>query len=150
MPRNDDTPRDLLFGLLALQFGLIDQDQLVAAFSAWTRSKVRPLSAILRERGAIDEAGRSALAAMVKVQWKKHGGDTEKSLASFAVGPSTRQKLAAISDTDLTASLTYVGYQTPIELAGGSPTMSIGTTTSAGGRFRVLRPHAQGRLGMAK
>jgi hypothetical protein len=84
---------------------------------------------------------------MVEVQLKKHGGDTEKSLASFAVGPSTRQKLAAISDTDLTTSLTYVGDQTPIDFAGGSPNMSIGTTTSAGGRFRVLRPHAQGGLG---
>ena len=33
---------DLLFGLLALQNGLIDQGQLVA-FQAWTRDKVRPL-----------------------------------------------------------------------------------------------------------
>ena len=31
--------RDLLFGLLALQNGLIDQGQLVAAFQAWTRDK---------------------------------------------------------------------------------------------------------------
>ncbi len=29
--------RDLLFSLLALQNGLIDQGQLVAAFQAWTR-----------------------------------------------------------------------------------------------------------------
>jgi hypothetical protein len=29
--------RDMLFGLLALQNGLIDQVQLVAAFQAWTR-----------------------------------------------------------------------------------------------------------------
>jgi len=34
MVRHDETPRDLLFGLLALQNGLIDQDQLVAAFGA--------------------------------------------------------------------------------------------------------------------
>ena len=36
--------RDLLFGLLALQNGLIDQGQLVAAFQAWTRDKARPLA----------------------------------------------------------------------------------------------------------
>ena len=35
---------DLLFGLLALQNGLIDQGQLVAAFQAWTRDKARPLA----------------------------------------------------------------------------------------------------------
>src|SRR5208283_1336100 len=34
-----DTDRHLLFGLLALQNGLIDQTQLVAAFHAWTRKK---------------------------------------------------------------------------------------------------------------
>ena len=34
--------RNLLFGLLALQNGLIDQVQLVAAFQAWTLDKARP------------------------------------------------------------------------------------------------------------
>ena len=31
--------RDLLFGLLALQNGLIDQVQLVAGFQAWNRCR---------------------------------------------------------------------------------------------------------------
>jgi hypothetical protein len=34
--------RDLLFGLLALRNGLINQGQLVAAFQAWTLDKARP------------------------------------------------------------------------------------------------------------
>ena len=38
----------LLFGLLALQNGLIDQSQLVAAFHAWTRDKGRPMADFLR------------------------------------------------------------------------------------------------------
>ena len=33
---NADTPRDLLFGLLALQNGLIDQGALFSAFTTWT------------------------------------------------------------------------------------------------------------------
>ena len=33
------TDRHLLFGLIALQVGLIDQAQLVAAFQAWARDK---------------------------------------------------------------------------------------------------------------
>ena len=36
--------RHLLFGLLALQTGLIQQAQLVAAFHAWTGDKARPLA----------------------------------------------------------------------------------------------------------
>ena len=59
---------DLLFGLLALQNGLIDQGQLVAAFQAWTRDKVRPLAEHLdrprrpRRRAACRDrgAGRAA------------------------------------------------------------------------------------------
>ena len=46
--------RDLLFGLLALQNGLIDQGQLVAAFQAWTRDKGRPLAEHLVDRGDLD------------------------------------------------------------------------------------------------
>jgi hypothetical protein len=34
--------RDLFFGPIALQNGLIDQGQLVAAFQAWTRDRMRP------------------------------------------------------------------------------------------------------------
>jgi hypothetical protein len=40
-----DPSRDLLFGLLALQVGLIDQGQLVAAFQAWTLDRSRSLAA---------------------------------------------------------------------------------------------------------
>ena len=46
--------RHLLFGLLALQNGLIDQDALVAAFQAWTRDKVRSLADPLVARGEPD------------------------------------------------------------------------------------------------
>ncbi len=44
MNRDHDAAGHLLFGLLALQTGLIDQAQLVAAFHAWTRDKARPLA----------------------------------------------------------------------------------------------------------
>lgn len=43
MARNDASD-SLLFGLLALQNGLIDQAQLVAAFQAWTRDRGQPLA----------------------------------------------------------------------------------------------------------
>ena len=145
MARRDDTPRDLLFGLLALQIGLIDQDQLVAAFGAWSRAKGKTLSEILLERGSIDAESRSLLAAMAEKQLKLHGGDTEKSLAAVAAGPSTREKLAALGDTDLTASVACVGSNAPSQDA--TATMSVGVATGDGQRFRVLRPHAQGGLG---
>jgi serine/threonine-protein kinase len=145
MARPDETPRDLLFGLLALQIGLIDQDQLVSAFSAWTRAKGKTLAEVLFDRGAIDAESRSILATMAEKQLKLHGGDTEKSLAAVAAGPSTRARLTALGDTDLTRSVALVGSHTPSSDA--TATMSVGTATSDGQRFRVLRPHAQGGLG---
>jgi hypothetical protein len=54
MLRTTDPSRDLLFGLLALQIGLIDQTALVAAFHAWTRDKGRPMADHLVARGDLD------------------------------------------------------------------------------------------------
>ena len=55
------TDRNLLFGLLALQNGLIDQVKLVAAFQAWTLDKGRTLADHLVTRGDLDEDDRSAV-----------------------------------------------------------------------------------------
>ena len=81
MSESSDPSRDLLFGLLALQTGLIDQGALFAAFAAWTRDKARPLADHLGERGGLDADGRAAVEAMVAVHVRTHGGDVEKSLA---------------------------------------------------------------------
>ena len=53
--------RHLLFGLLALQNGLIDQVQLVAAFQAWTCEKTRSLADPLLARGDRDADARAGL-----------------------------------------------------------------------------------------
>ena len=93
--------RDLLFGLLALQNGLIDQDQLVAAFQAWTRDKARPLADHLVARGDLDAEQRAGVEALVALHLKKHGGDAEQSLAAIPAGPSTRESLAALGDPEI-------------------------------------------------
>ena len=92
------TDRHLLFGLIALQVGLIDQAQLVAAFQAWARDKARSLADHLADRGGPDAEGRAAVEAMVALHIKKHGGDVEKSLAAIPAGRSTRESLAHIGD----------------------------------------------------
>src|SRR4051794_26724651 len=96
---------DLLFGLLALQNGLIDQIQLVAAFQAWTRDKARPLAEHLVSRGDLDAEQRAGVEAMVALHLKKQGGDVERSLVSLTVGRSTLDRLAGVGDSDLAASL---------------------------------------------
>ena len=81
--------RNLLFGLLALQNGLIDQIQLVAGVQAWTLDKARALADHLVGRGDLDADDRSAIDALVARHVKKHGGDVERSLAAIPAGRST-------------------------------------------------------------
>ena len=142
---------DLLFGLLALQNGLIEQGQLVAAFQAWTREKVRPLAELLIARGDLDSEQRAGIEAMVALHLKKHGSDTGRSLAAIPAHRSTRESLARIGDPEIGASLGHVGlaYRSTEEgdVADRTATYSVGTATSDGQRFRVLRPHARGGLG---
>ena len=78
--------RQLLFGMLALQNGLVNQGQLVAAFQAWTLDKSRSLAEHLEARGDLDADDRSAVEALVARHLKRHGGDVEKSLAAVPAG----------------------------------------------------------------
>jgi serine/threonine protein kinase len=139
--------RHLLFGLLALQNGLIDQGQLVAAFQAWTRDRGLPLADHLVSRGDLDADDRGAVEALVARHLKKHGGDREKSLASIPAGRSTRDRLAALGDPELTGTVAQLESGSSEPDGDRTSTYAVGTATSDGRRFRVLRPHARGGLG---
>jgi serine/threonine-protein kinase len=143
-----DPSRGLLFGLLALQVGLVEQGQLVAAFQAWARDKARSLADHLIALGHLDDERRAAVEAMVALHLKLHG-DVERSLAAVPAGNSTRERLAALADPVLEATLSHVGSgSAPTDGdADRTRTYQVGTATSDGLRFRVLRPHARGGLG---
>jgi serine/threonine-protein kinase len=141
--------RDLLFGLLALQNGLIDQGQLVAAFQAWSRTRSRPLAEHLLERGDLEPADRSVVEALVERHVTKHGGSTERSLASLPAGQSTRERLQAINNPELTVMVARLGSASVMTTTETDRTVTyaVAMTQSDGHRFRVLRPHARGGLG---
>ena len=147
MDHGDSANRNLLFGLLALQNGLIDQAQLVAAFQSWTRDKARPLADHLAARGGLDADGRAAVEAMVALHVKKHGSDTEKSLAAIPAGRSTRDRLAALGDPELTDTIAQLGSDSEATDPDRTTSYVLDTSTADGQRFRILRPHAQGGLG---
>jgi eukaryotic-like serine/threonine-protein kinase len=96
---------DLLFGMIALQNGMIDQSQLVAAFQAWTLEKNRPLAEHLVGRGDLEADQRLIIESIVALYLKKHAGSAEKSLAAIASPASTRQTLERIADSELATSL---------------------------------------------
>jgi serine/threonine protein kinase len=143
-----DADRNLLFGLLALQNNFIDRDALLDAFSRWVHDRAVPLGQILRDRGALKSDEHDLLQALVAKHLEKFGGDLEVSLRHLSSISSVREDLARIADADLQASLAHVSAARP----GDDPyrtlsQLSLGESTSIGGRFRVLRPHAKGGLG---
>jgi WD40 repeat protein/serine/threonine protein kinase len=78
MSRRADSSRDLLFGLLALERGLIDQAQLLAAFQAWKVAEDRSMPEILREHGALDAAGAALVAGLAARRPGRGSAFTEK------------------------------------------------------------------------
>ncbi len=147
-----DADRHLLFGLLALQTGIINQGQLVAAFQAWTLDKSKSLADHLQARGDLDADDRAAVEALVVRHLKRHGSDVEKSLAAVPAAKSTRESLVRIGDPDIEATLGHVASAHPStrddeDDPDRTGSISVGTATSDGQRFRVLRPHARGGLG---
>ena len=145
--------RHLLFGLLALQNGLIDQGQLVAAFQAWTRDKARSLADHLQARGNLTADKRALLDALAEVHLEAHDGDVEKSLAAVPANRSTRAGLAELGEPEIEATLARItrnnhGQATEVDDdPDRTSTLAVGGSTGDGQRFRLLRPHARGGLG---
>jgi serine/threonine-protein kinase len=139
---------NLLFGLLALQTGLIQQAQLVAAFHAWTCDKSRSLADYFVALGHVNAAQRAAVEALAAVHVEAHDG-VEQSLAAVLAGRSTRESLAQIADADIVALIGHLGAASTHagDDADRTASYGVGTATSDGLRFRVLRPHARGGLG---
>ncbi len=147
MSRRDDGPRDLLFGLLALQNGLVNPPQLVAAFGAWRASPGRSMADLLEEHGGLTAQRRALLEGLLAEHLAAHGGDAEKSLAALQLHGPARESLAA-APAGIGTSLVGLVFGTVSEAAcDRTSTLSVGAATGEGQRFRILRPHAQGGLG---
>jgi len=145
-----DADRHLLFGLLALQNGIINQVQLVAAFQAWTLDKSKSLAEHLEARGDLTRTKRALLEALAEVHLDAHGGDVEQSLAAVPAARWTKESLARIGGPEIGASLGHVGLahgSTQDGATDRTTSYAIGSSTSDGQRFRVLRPLACGGLG---
>src|SRR5262249_46240972 len=97
----------------------------------------------------LDSEQRALLEGLVAQHLKKHG-DAERSLAAIPAGRSTRESLAQLGDADIGASIAQLGpgsTQAGEEDLERTASYAVGTATSDGQRFRVLRPHAKGGLG---
>ncbi len=76
-----------------------------------------------------------------------HAGDTAKSLDSLSsIGP-IREQLGAIGDTDIEQSLEHVSAATSERKLDSTLAITLGSSSSEGHRFQILRFLAKGGLG---
>jgi hypothetical protein len=141
--------RNLLFGILALQMDFISKDALIAGMNAWVLAKTRSLGQILLEQNALTADTHALLEALVQKHLALHGNDPEKSLAALSSVAPVRRDLQPIADPDVQASLLHLDHsRTRKPDPEGTVTFGgAGALSSAGKRFRILRPHARGGLG---
>jgi serine/threonine-protein kinase len=142
--------RNLLFGILALHNAFISRGALVAAMQAWLQNKTRTLGSILVEQRALTAERNALLEALVHEHLQLHDNDPQRSLADVTSAGPIREALEQFADADLQASLIGLSTTAAAEARGaeaaGLPS-TVAYTIPTEGRFRILRPYAQGGLG---
>ena len=141
LARHTDPPRDLLFGLLALQTGLIEQGALFTAFNAWNRADDRrwPRSWSIGATWIATSAPCWKHSSCSTC--KRYGGAVELSLAALSARPLDPRATGRARRPEINASLARVG-SAPTEEGDHDPdrtaTYSVGTSSFR--RSAVPRP----------
>jgi serine/threonine-protein kinase len=139
-PADPSADRNLLFGILAVQMDFVSRDALIAAMHAWVLAKQRPLGDLLQEQGALTPEHRQVLDMVTAAHLKAHGDDAQRSLAAVAHRSTLGDLAQSVADPDLLASLAA---------AGATLDTTVDERPAEDGlRYRVVRPHAQGGLGV--
>jgi serine/threonine protein kinase len=132
----ENTDLNLLFGVLAVQAGLLDAHQFAEACSAWAARRDRPLADILAGRGWMTAEDRDHLDYLLGRALQRHEGDAHASLAALTTD-GVRQALFVLDDADVRRSLD--GEQSPAATTDYEPTSRH--------HFRLTRLHAKGGTG---
>jgi tRNA A-37 threonylcarbamoyl transferase component Bud32 len=134
------TDRNLLFGVLALQAGLIDGRQFIEACTLWMTRKHVPLVDLLIERGWLVPADRAHVEYLVERTARKHGDSAGPGLA--AIPEAIQRSLAALGDADIQQSLA------DLPPSGCSPlAVTVDHDPGPHVRYELTRLHATGGIG---
>jgi hypothetical protein len=99
-----EADRNLLFGVLALQYDAITRVQFVDACAIWASQKDRPLADVLQGRGWLSPADRQEVERLASRKLQSHGGDTRAGLAELT-GDALRQSIAEFDDSEVRRSI---------------------------------------------
>jgi eukaryotic-like serine/threonine-protein kinase len=135
-----DDPRDLLFGALAMQAGLVTADQLADACVEWSLQNTRTLAEDMLARGWLVPQDVEHVEYFVERKLARFDGDI---MASFVAFPAeVREVLATISDS---SDATSVGTAETIAVESSeSCEFSLGEAKQ---RYQLNSLHAAGGIG---
>ena len=136
-----DNDRNLLFGALAMQAGLIDADQFAEACSLWSSRRTTSLPEILCEHGWLVPQDRIHVDYLVERNLAKFGGDARASLAGC---PGQIRTVLATIGEDAGQSL-HRGICETIAPEGGGGTETA--FSKSGQRYTLNTLHAAGGIG---
>ena len=145
---NSSDDRNFLFGILALQAGVLTDSQLINAMKTWTFSKTKRMSDVLVEQSAISKGQVALIQPMVDAYVKLNNDDPSKALSSA----SSVAQIQSIQDTcknddELAdfSSIQTLRWQS--ETTKENPHIKKKTRPAPQTRFQIIRPHAKGGLG---
>ncbi len=149
MAKRNQVSLDLLFGLVALERGLVDRDQLVAAFQIWSEKADRTIAEVLLAQGAIDQSGRALLERVVRNRISLRERDPAERERSYATGHRDRHRA---DEQDLPGTLTYRGASSPDGISDDpqrstAPAAGPSNASPSAERYPIVRPYARGGLG---
>ncbi len=164
-----ESDSSLLFGMLALQNGLIEQPDLIAAFQYWCKDRSRAMAQFLVERGALSESDRAMIDGLARRLAQIQARAVEETAGTAAaaprnLGPGSSSAALAAHDRERTAGGTSGSWRRQIrpssatsrsalgQRTGTVPrfgsSFKLGQPTSQEGRFQLLRQHARGGIGV--
>src|SRR5262249_53587652 len=139
--------RDLLFGILAVQMGLLSLEALAEGVKARSRDESRTLRQILAGRGALSGRQQSLLETMVGEHLAERGEDAPKSFAAVVTTGARPEGRDRLHDDDQRAGPGVRIIEPGVGVPRASRAGSVGMPSSSGNRFRIICPHARGGLG---
>lgn len=145
--------RELLYGILAVQTGLVSREQFVASLrndkvgSLRNDTTVEGLGDKLLLAGALSDDSKQLLDHLVAAHLEQHDQDPAKSIAVLSSIGSLGDELKTLGMPDVNATLARLpNLQTHVPDKATS-LRSEGSIQQDVNRFRILRMHAKGGIG---
>ena len=174
--KSSDPTNNLLFAYLALQNGLLERDYFVLAVNEWLQDKSEPITAIVQQRGWLDEQACTVIDQLMEVHLRSHNGDVEESIVAIKAALPADPEIEHLSLQIISGDGRTVlpdsrrgppqGGDEPVQQVTMPPSDSPSGSDrpssakmeqhyptlhtereSVFGRFQILRPHAKGGLG---